>query len=196
MLGERWKSTMKRLTGTIAGLGFSAAVFVLLAGCGASTTGAGRGGSEGAKYLLQEEPAKARGIVELRGAMEESGNPAEVVLLGRVGGLGQPTWDPERAAFMVADLSLVKEEPEHDETPKHDADACPFCRAKKKQELAGLAMIQVVDENGETPATDARQLLGLEEGQTIVVRGNAQIDGLGTLVVRTSGIYIKPDGED
>ena len=61
--------------------------------------------------------------------------------MGRIDGLSQPTWDPERAAFMLADLSLAAkpagDDEDHDETPKHDAENCPFCKVKTKKELAG-----------------------------------------------------------
>jgi len=75
----------------------------------------------------------------------------------------------------------------------NDADNCPFCRAKKAKLLASTALVQVVDAEGNVPAMDARKLLGLKEGRTIVVRGEAQIDGLGNLAVRAAGIYVRPD---
>jgi len=37
-----------------------------------------------------------------------------------------------------------------------------------------------------------RELLGLRDGQTVVIRGQGSIDGLGALVVRTTGIYVRP----
>ena len=85
--------------------------------------------------------------------------------------------------------------PSPNETPQHDAEACPFCRAEKKKQLASTALVQVVDAEGQVPAVDARKLLGLEEGQTIVVRGEAQIDGLGNLAVRAAGVYVRPPPE-
>ena len=97
---------------------------------------------------------------------------------------------------MIADLSLAPEpvidEKEHDETPKHDAENCPFSRAKQKKELAGLALIQVVDGGGTILAVDARQLLGLSEGQLVVVHGTGQVDKLGSLVVHARGIFVRP----
>ena len=50
----------------------------------------------------------------------------------------------------------------------------------------------MVDPSGAIPAVDARQLLGLSDRQTIVVRGEGQVDKLGTVVVRASGIYVRP----
>ena len=84
------------------------------------------------------------------------------------------------------------EHAESEETPQHDAENCPFCRAKKKKLLASTALVQVVDAQGSVPAVDARKLLGLEEGQIIVLRGEAQIDGLGNLAVRAARVYVRP----
>ncbi|MHB8864809.1 MAG: hypothetical protein ACYC6N_20570 [Pirellulaceae bacterium] len=174
-------------------------VGLLFLGSGCQKTADPDGGgpnAAGAAYLLNAEPEAAQSVVDARALLEEKKEPWDIVVVGRIDGLGQPTWDPERAAFMIADLSLAPEkgnqQAEHDETPQHDADNCPFCKVKKKKELAGLALIQVVDSSGTTLAVDARQLLGLSEGQIVVVRGEGQVDSLGTLVVRARGIYVRP----
>jgi hypothetical protein len=188
---------MKPVHPIAAGVVGTVILLLVVGGCGHSTgTDHDAAGASGAKYLLDAEPVAAQSVVDVRALLEEKKAPADVVVVGRISGLSQPTWDPERAAFMVADLSLAMEEEtaktEHDETPKHDDENCPFCRVKKEKELAGLALVQVVDSSGSIPSVDARQLLGLREGQTIVVRGQGQIDKLGTVVVRTSGIYVRP----
>jgi hypothetical protein len=189
----------------MCGTTLAAAVTVLLSvsggGCQvSSSTSAVTPEVDGKIYLLAAEPAEARSVTEVRDALAASDTPADVVIVGRVGGLSQPTWDPEQAAFMMADLSLSEPEAEdsatYDPAPAHDADNCPFCRAKKKKELAGLALVQIVDVGGRVPAVDARQLLGLSDGDTIVVPGQAHIDKLGALVVRSSGIYVRPRAEE
>jgi len=152
----------------------------------------------GSAYLLQAEPPDARGVLETRAQLESRENPGkaiDVVLVARVGGIEGLTWDPDRAAFVVRDLPSVEDQ-EPEEEPQHDADNCPFCRAKKKKLLASTALVQVVDAQGNVPAVDARKLLGLEEGRTIVVRGEAQIDGLGNLAVRAFGIYVRPEAAE
>jgi hypothetical protein len=144
--------------------------------------------------LLKDEPPGARGVLDIRADLESREKPEEavgVVLVARIGGVEGYTWDPNRAAFTVQDLPAA-EHAESEETPQHDAENCPFCRAKKKKLLASTALVQVVDSQGAVPAVDARKLLGLEEGQTIVVRGEAQIDGLGNLAVRAAGVYVRP----
>jgi hypothetical protein len=92
---------------------------------------------------------------------------------------------------MLADLTLTEDDADHEPVPDHDADSCPFCRAKKKKELAGMALVEMVDGDGSTPQVDARQLLDLSEGQTIVVLGEGQINSLGTLVIQATGVYVK-----
>ncbi len=167
-------------------------VSVMVPGCGGAKDGETPVVSEaGKQFILLREPSDALAIVKLRETLEESGESREVVLVGRVDGLGQPTWDPDRAAFMLADLSLHKDEGDHDGAPKHDVDNCPFCKAKRKKELAGLALVEIVDPSGDVPQVSAQELLGLAEGQAVVVRGKATLDKLGTLVVRTSGIFVK-----
>jgi hypothetical protein len=144
--------------------------------------------------LLNDEPPGAQGLLEIRAELEKrdtSAQRAEVVLLARVGGAEGSTWDPACAAFTVTDLSLVPEGTETHGAPQHDADTCPFCRAKKKKRLAATALVQMVDAQGKVPAVDARKLLGLTESQTIVVCGEARIDGLGSLAVRARSLYLR-----
>jgi hypothetical protein len=176
---------------------------LLTAGCSRSPDAGGVGGarSEASRaYLLAEEPAGARGVLEVKEDLEKRDQPDQwtaVVLLARIGGAEGQTWDPARAAFTMVDLSLVPEAPPSHDAPQHDADGCPFCRAKKNKRLAATAIVEVVDGEGQVPAVDARKLLGLAEGQTVVVRGEARIDGLGNLAVRARGVHLRrqtPEG--
>lgn len=189
---------MKPVYPIAAGVAGTAILLLLIGGGCRQSTGVnlGAASASGAKYLLDAEPPAAQSVVDVRALLEEKKAPADIVVVGRISGLSQPTWDPEQAAFMVADLSLAGEEQaaedEHDETPKHDAEGCPYCRGKKKKELAGLALVQVVDADGSIPSVDARELLGLQDRQTIIVRGQGEIDKLGTLVVRANGIFVRP----
>jgi hypothetical protein len=168
---------------------------LLLAGCNRSAVrDVGQADGSAAGYLLKEEPPGARGVLEIRADLEGRDKPDEairVVLVARVGGAAGFTWDPNRAAFTVQDLSAA-EHAKPGETPQHDAEACPFCRAEKKKVLASTALVQVMDAQGKVPSVDARKLLGLEEGSTVVVRGDAQIDGLGNLAVQAAGVYVRP----
>lgn len=163
----------------------------LAAGCGSSSSGeGGQLDALAGKYLLASEPEGAQGLLELKAALESSSAPTAVVVEARVGGSGDQTWDPNQAAFVVSDVSLF-DDSSTDVDFGHDADDCPFCRAEKKKRLAGRALVQIVDEDGEALSVDARKLLGLREGQTVVVCGEGQIDSLDMLVVKASGVYVR-----
>lgn len=148
-----------------------------------------------APFLLDEEPAGAQSVVQIREVLasgERSDQVIAIVLAARVGGLDGVTWDPNRASFVVRDPPDADED-ESEKTPHHDDDNCPFCRARRKKALASTALVQLVDEQNEVPPMDARKLLNLEEGQMIVVRGRARLDGLGNLTVQAEKIYIRQD---
>ena len=166
---------------------------ILLVGCAPAPPGNGAATREAEVQLLKEEPLGARGVLEIKEDLASREAPDQwtsVVLLARIGGIDDQTWDPNRAAFVVIDLSSVEEVSQHAAT-EHDSDQCPFCREKKRKLLESTAMVEIVDVSGEVPSVDAQTLLGLEQGQDIVVRGEARIDSLGSLTVRAAGIYLR-----
>jgi hypothetical protein len=55
-----------------------------------------------------------------------------------------------------------------------------------------LAMIKFVDEQGKTLSQDPRQLLGIKELQTVVVRGRAKRDEKGNLTVQATKLFVRP----
>jgi hypothetical protein len=55
-----------------------------------------------------------------------------------------------------------------------------------------MATVKFVDANGKTIESDARQLLGLKELQSVVVKGKAQRDEAGNLTVLASGVFVQP----
>jgi hypothetical protein len=145
--------------------------------------------AEGRKLLLAEEPAGAIGILDFRDeTAAESGDeplqPREVVLLGKIGG-GQPTWSPDSAEFMLIDPSFELEAG-HQCTDGN----CPFCKGKDEKDKA-QALVSLVASDGRVPAVDARKLLPLEEGQIVIVRGQAEVNSLGVLTVRATGLSFR-----
>lgn len=171
---------------------------ILLVGCRPAPPGSGAGTRDAVIHLLEEEPPGARGVLEIKEDLASRDTPDQwtsVVLVARIGGVEDQTWDPNRAAFVAIDLSSVEEVSQHAAT-EHNSDQCPFCRAKKKKLLESTALVEIVDANGEVPSVDARTLLGLEQGQDIVVRGEARIDSLGSLAVRAAGIYLRPSSPE
>lgn len=161
--------------------------------------------AERAKYLLDVEPAGAVGVLEAReqfaqpqAAAEQAppqeapsaSPPRELVLVGRIGGGVNQTWEPGKAAFVVLDPSA--EIPSHDHSAGgHSHDNCPFCQAAQKASEDASALIKVVDPQGEVVSMDARKLLAVRDGQLVVVKGQGQIDDLGNLVVAARAIYVR-----
>src|SRR5688572_19060226 len=65
--------------------------------------------SQGASFLLSEEPEGAVGILEHRGSLnpeDENAQPKEVVLWGRIGGK-KHTWSEKTAEFVLSDPTFA-----------------------------------------------------------------------------------------
>ena len=107
-------------------------LFVALACCGCQQPVDPAVLAERDKYLLSEEPSGAVGVLEARELVAEQPQQP-VVLLGRIGAGADTTWDPGTAKFVIRDPAAEMEE--HDHGPGHDADNCPFCKAKKENAL-------------------------------------------------------------
>lgn len=54
-----------------------------------------------------------------------------------------------------------------------------------------MALIKVVDENGDLVKADAKSLLNVKELSTVVINGKAQRDEAGNLTVLASGVFVK-----
>ncbi|MBM98053.1 MAG: hypothetical protein CMJ77_02925 [Planctomycetaceae bacterium] len=143
--------------------------------------------AEREKYLLQEEPDGAVGVLEVREKLAETDQP--IVLMGLVGAGSDSTWEPGKAKFVIRDRSAPVEK--HADTPGHDPSTCPFCKAKKEKMPDMTALIQVVDPDGKVVDVDARKLLALKEEQFVVIRGVAEVNTLGHLVVSADGVYVR-----
>lgn len=175
----------------IAGFG-GVLCLLMAAGCDFGQT-VGALPPEGRALLLAEEPAGAQGVLDVKSALEEADDPSQpvdLVLFGTVGGVEGFVWEPDRAVFTVLDSEL--EDLSHSHGTGHDADNCPFCRANRKKALESTAQIRMVSAQGQVVGVDARALLGLDEGQTVVVEGQGHIGSLGNLVVEAQGLYVRP----
>jgi hypothetical protein len=139
----------------------------------------------GQKFLLGEEPAGAIGIIDFRES-PAAADAANVTLVGRIGG-GKLTWSNQSASFLLSD-------PAHEIAAgsEHEchSDNCPFCKGKQSADRA-QAIVLLTDDNGQVPPIDARKLLPLAEGQTVVVSGRAEVNAIGQLVVHARGLYVR-----
>jgi len=158
----------------------------LAAGCSQSPPPIANGpAGDGGKYLLAAEPAGAMSVKDVRQSVKDG---EEVVVVGRIGGTVKP-WIDGRAGFQIVDTSFTPCSEKEGDTCQTPWDYC--CDAK--EDLAkGMATVKVVDDQGQTVPTDARQLLGLKELDTIVVHGRAKRDEQGNLTVLAAGIHRRP----
>jgi hypothetical protein len=164
------------------------ALAVFMTGCSGKDKTAEPAGDSGdkEKYLLTEEPAGAKGVIEARKKTTKDGE--EVVVVGRIGGNVKP-WVEGRAAFWIVD-GVFKPCNEKDD------DKCPtpwdYCCDAPEDLRKGMATIKIVDDKGQTVAVDARKLLGVKELDTVVVKGKAKRDEEGNLTVLASGLFVRP----
>ncbi len=136
------------------------------------------------KYVLVDEPAGAKPVLAVR---QESKDGDDVVVVGRIGGEVKP-WVEGKAAFWIVDASIKSCKETEDDDCKTPWDYCCL----PKEELRGaMATVKFVDDQGKTLASDARQLLGVKELQTVVVRGHAKRDEQGNLTVLATGLYVR-----
>lgn len=160
----------------------------LIAGCGKSSPGektaksptSSTSTTPDSSYLLADKPADAQGV----GAAREKVKDAEdVTLVGRIGGSHKPFVDGI-AAFTIVDPNVA-----------HCAadEGCPtpwdYC-CTQDQVKDNIASVRVVDAAGKPVSQGAKDLLGVKELDTVIVRGKAQRDDAGNLVVLADKVYI------
>jgi hypothetical protein len=155
----------------------------------ASVSGCNRGSAEidalRQRLVLAEEPAGATSIAESRDKVE---NEQDVVIVGKIGAGEFAPWADGQAAFL---MSEVPADNTHAETPGHDPATCPFCRRRAEKAASVTALVQFRDDKGDLLPIDARELLGVNQDQVVVVRGKAHVDKLGVLVVAADGIHVR-----
>lgn len=142
------------------------------------------------QLVLADEPAGASSIeATLAKAKEtEAEDLGEVVLVGRIGAGEFEPWAKGQASFL---MSEALPETDHAATPGHDPANCPFCRRRAEKAASFTALVQFRDDQGAILPIDARELLGVEQNQVVVVRGKAKMDQVGTLVIAADGIHIR-----
>jgi len=160
-----------------------------LSGCGKTTESSAIAATattieiDGTKFLLNEEPTGAVGVIAARESAED-GKP--LVLVGRIGGAANP-WIDGRAAFTLLDASMsVVAEGEDSE----DGELCMGdCCATERLDCTTL--VKVIDAQGQVVPVDSRKLLGLSVSDMVVIQGNAKRDKSGNFVMLAKGVYIR-----
>jgi hypothetical protein len=133
---------------------------------------------------------------ELAEAKEPKLSELDVVLVGMVGGVPNPSQQSHpdypfvenQAMFFLADPEAVAELEEH---AHHHApgEECAFCAAHAPNAL--VAVVQFKGKNGKPLRVGARELFDLKEKETVVVRGKARIAPGGMLTVDATGLYAR-----
>ncbi|WP_235935346.1 hypothetical protein [Candidatus Laterigemmans baculatus] len=165
---------------TVAALG----LLTMFAGCSEpSTTVSHDDSSAVAPHVVAtSEPSGAVPVGQARESVEDG---EEVVLVGVVGGSSQPFVDG-LAAFTIVDPKVPYCAPEEGCATPWD-----YC-CEQDQVKDNIATVKVVDESGNPVATDARELLEVEELSTVVVKGAAERDEQGNLAVLANQVFIRP----
>ena len=120
----------------------------------------------------------------------------EVVLVGQIGGMpnvwkeSHPDfpWYTGQASFFLIDSKIATQFASH--AHAHGGEDCAFCRQLAAKNANAIAVVNLVDAQGKIIEIDARQLMGLKERQTVVIRGRAKLLAGALLVVDADGIYV------
>jgi len=136
--------------------------------------------------LLAEEPAGAVSIADAKAKLGPT--PQPVVVAGRIGGRGTSPFGKDEASFSMLEIPTD----DHAAKPGHKPDDCPFCM--KRAASSPLAAVSFSGADGKVIPLDAQKLLGVAEGQDVVVRGTGFFDpklGIPVIQVRADGLYIR-----
>jgi hypothetical protein len=135
------------------------------------------------ELALEQEPTGSMTIEDARKMIESETN---VVLTVRAGARDvNPWWKSETASFYASEATPGSH---YSFDPNHDPTTCPFCSRKWKVEDS-MALVHLVDRTGARIPVNAPELLGIAEGDMIVVQGTASVDETGLLVVESKGVF-------
>jgi hypothetical protein len=136
--------------------------------------------------LLAEEPAGAVSIAAAKAKLTPA--PQPVVVAGRIGGKGTSPFGRNEATFSMLEIPAD----DHAAKPGHKAEDCPFC--KKRTANSPIAAVSFAGADGKVIAVDAEKLLGVAEGQDVVVRGQGFFDpslGIPVIQINADGLYVR-----
>ena len=160
---------------------------LVIAGCAEAPPQVAKSNYDGSGFMLSAEPDGGQDVIAVR---ETSKDGDEVVIIGRIGGSLNP-WVADRGAFSIVDPSLLACSDE-----KEDGEPCscktPWDYCCETDKLPGaMALVKFVESDGSVVKADARGAFGLEELQTVVIKGKAQRDDAGNLTILASGMFVR-----
>ena len=140
---------------------------------------------EKSTYILTQEPDGAVGVIVAR---EDFKDQDDIVLVARIGGRKIP-WIEGLSAFMVIDaaMTIVAD----GEESEGALDVCmDDCCASLRADCTTL--VKIVDANGHPLPIDARELLGVQENDMVVVKGKVQRnEDAGASTIAGTGVYVR-----
>ncbi|MGI9457418.1 MAG: hypothetical protein ACR2NU_12715 [Aeoliella sp.] len=149
------------------------------------------------QFLLSEQPSGGKTVIEIRDALL-SGDDADqqtVTVVGEIGGMPNPygdeqqpdfPWREEEATFFLVDPTTVAEFGDHGHA---EGEECSFCLAKARSLVSTVAFVQFRDEAGNLLPFRADELLGLAEGSTVTVTGQAS-KVADIMIIEATGIHV------
>lgn len=136
--------------------------------------------------VLAEEPAGVLSIADAKAKL--TATPQAVVVAGRIGGRGTSPFGKNEATFSMLEIPTD----DHAAKPGHKPDDCPFC--KKRAANSPIAAVSFAGADGKVIPLDAPKLLGVAEGQDVVVRGSGFFDpklGIPVIQINADGLYVR-----
>jgi hypothetical protein len=155
-----------------------------------------------ARLQLAELPREQQDVLAIQQQFAaERGRPEapktrDVVLVGQIGGMPNVwpethphfPWYAGQASFFLVDSKVAEQFAAH--AKAHGGEECAFCRQLAARNAHAAAVVNLVDPEGQILKIDARELLGLKERQTVVVRGKARLLAGTLLIVDADGVYV------
>lgn len=155
------------------------------------------------QLLLSVKPEGAETVVQVRDALaaaDPSQTPDHAAVMGQIGGMPNPygsdaqpdfPWVAGHAVFFLVDPTTAAQFEGHE----HEAgEECSFCMGKARELVDTVAMVKLQFDGHEVTGVRADQLLGLHEGESVIVSGIAH-EELGMLVIDAHGVYVEPAAE-
>lgn len=180
---------------------------ILLCVAAGTSLSVAKGGTDSAAHRerlrLAQEPKEAQQVLAVQKSLvaartqPKAPETREVVISGQIGGMPNVwpemhpkfPWYEGQASLFLVDSKIAAQFATH--AKQHAGGNCTFCQALAEKNANAIAVVNFVDEHGEIIRTDARELLGLKENQTVVVRGKARLLGGAMLVIDADGVYTR-----
>jgi hypothetical protein len=160
-------------------------------------------GAQRTRLQLIEVPENAQQVLAVQKQLvaakknSNASTTSEVVVVGQIGGMPNIwtdthpdfPWYAGQSSFFLVDTKIAAQFATH--AKKHGGNhSCAFCQSLAAKNAHAAAVVNLVDEQGEILRIDSRELLGLKENQTVVVRGTAKLLGGRLLVIDATGIHV------